>query len=296
LAGLVVAVETSPSLLTEYYGHDPGWTASSDVERVREFIDRWAGFSWKDVALLGPAWFAIEQDVAGLVGELGDLRSRGLAAVQLCHWGVNQYFSPQTGVSATGRALLREMADGDVLADLTHVPLSAMHHVLGQCPGRKILSHVVCEDVLDRSLVRRSNAFPSNVLEACSAELYAVPFIDDIVSTTEGERPQDRNATISVIARHLKRMAEVVGIERVALGPDYFCPAIVQGSLGFDVKTVAGMDAAGGLSELAGTLAQAGWTETELEAVFWRNALRVLGAFPGQRGSGCLDDGLFPGC
>lgn len=284
MAGVVVAVETNPSLFAEYYDRSRwiGEDVSQEVDRVVDFLDRWDTFAWQDISLLGQAWFTLEHDVEGLLGRLRSFRRKGLASVQLFHWAANTYFSPTVGLTEVGRKLLWEMADCEVLLDLTHVPVSAIPHVLNASPARKILSHVVCEDVLDRSLVRRSNALPPDVLEACDAELYAIPFIDDLVSPRAVEHPTDRGATTEVIAQHLIRMSEIVGVERVALGPDYFSPSVVRENLGFDVETVPGMDTAEGLMALAAVLGNAGWNLDNLEAVYWRNAFRVFEQFPGR--------------
>lgn len=281
LAGVVVAVETNPALLSEYYGRKTWeWKAEKDVDQILEFLDRWESFAWEGMVPRDLVWFSIEHETVDLGGRLKELCCRGLSTIHLCHWGPNQYFTPDAGVTVAGEALLQEMADHEILVDLTHIPVCAMKSVLAKCPARKILSHVVCEDGLERSIIRRSNAFSATMLEECDAELYGIPFIDDIVSLVAREKPQERISTAKIIVKHLQRMAEIVGWERVALGPDYFSPSIARISLGYEVGTVVGMDSVAGLEELETGLEKLGWNNDAIEGVFWRNALRVFGRHP----------------
>jgi len=109
---------------------------------------------------------------------------------------------------------------------------------------------------------------------ACDAKLYGLPFIDDLLSPVGTCDPSIRKTGIELLAQHIACMVEIVGIDRVALGPDYFSESDYK-ILG--VNTVPGMDTPYGLNMLQQCLHCKGFSKSDIDAIFFKNALRVMG-------------------
>jgi microsomal dipeptidase-like Zn-dependent dipeptidase len=121
----------------------------------------------------------------------------------------------------------------------------------------------------------RANALTSQELRDCSADLYGVPFVDDLVSTDPAHRTEDRVTTYRDIINHIIAIADVVGVDRIALGPDYFDSRLMLDD-DVSVRTVSPMDRSGGLPLLWDGLSLAGLSNYDIERVFWRNAAAVF--------------------
>ncbi|MEA5089610.1 membrane dipeptidase [Solidesulfovibrio sp.] len=221
--------------------------------------------------------FSLEQETdLGNLGALPRLRSLGLVSLQLLRERKNSmYFDLARGLTDSGTALLRRMADLDMLLDLSHLHGPVLTHVLNAAPGRRMVSHVVCQEVFPWSLTRRANAMDDAELAACDAELYGIPFVDDLVSARPSLTRAERQAGVGDVADHILHLARVVGPERVALGPDYFDYDTLAGA-GIEVGSAGELDQVEGLARLWQALRDRGLNEGEVEGVFWRNASRVL--------------------
>lgn len=276
LEGAVVAVETDALRLRRAF---PAGAAAWDclpagaTQRLLHVL-RHMPAAWP-----GPAQslhFTIERLPPGSLPPLARLRSLGVRLLQLYHpQAPNGYLHPLSGLTPDGTTLLRAMADTGIAVDLSHLSGPLLRHVLANAPGPRIVSHVVCGELLRPGIAARANAMPRRDLLACDALLYGVPFLDDLLSYRDAMRPEDRDADIIALARHIRRMAEIVGPERTALGPDLLCDADYA-ALG--VRPVAQMDSARGLRRLGRHLRSEGLSPAQIEGIFAGNARRVLGA------------------
>lgn len=272
LHGMLLSIEWAPERLRTAYGITE-WSSPPD-NSILHFLEQWPSIkprTWPD----SHVFFSVE-GVKHLDPDikLQRLRDCGLDVFQLYHPAVeNNYISPFSGLTTEGKTLLHDMATTNMILDLSHLYGPLLEHVLHDTPCRRIVSHVVCDDMLDTSIARRANAMTPHELLLCDAMLYGIPFLDDIVCPQGASTPSKRQTDISLVARHIQRMADIVGVERVALGPDYFDAASMSIS---HVDIVSDLDRPEGLARLRDELCKAGWLPHAIEAVFFKNAQRVF--------------------
>ena len=93
--------------------------------------------------------------------------------------------------------------------------------------------------------------------------VFACPFL-------RADFADDADTPIELIGAHARYIADRIGVEHVALGSD------------FDGATIpAAVGDAAGMPRVLDALREAGFAETELEAIAWGNWRRVLGAWWG---------------
>lgn len=163
------------------------------------------------------------------------------------------------GLTAAGKRLIRRCNELGIMIDCSHLnaegfwdvariseaPIVATHsnaHAL--CPSPRNLTDAQLDVIaLSRGLVGLN---------------YAVGFLRE-----DGDA--DPETPLSEIARHARYIADLVGVEHVALGSD-FDGAVIPQELG---------DAAG-LPKLLDALGEVGFSEEEVEQIAYRNWVRVL--------------------
>jgi membrane dipeptidase len=277
ITGAVVSVEWNLSLLKKYYNWTGTWPKASG-ERILAFFRHWKQLSKESV--LGHCHnilFSIEgESDLGNLTLLPKMKENGLVAFQLFHWLPNKYYDPSHGLTKMGLKLLRVLEDCDIYLDMSHLKGHGLIQVLEKFAGKKIVSHVVCEELLDWSLVRRSNAMSAQELVLCDADIYGVPFIDDLISPNACFTSAQRKVQIKNVAQHILVLAGIVGHHRVSLGPDYFDYQIVYERLGVEVNVISDLDTPLGLEKLSNSLIKLGYSTQQIENIFWRNAERIL--------------------
>ncbi|WP_210588201.1 dipeptidase [Streptomyces sp. GESEQ-35] len=241
--------------------------------------------------------------IANSLATLRALSALGVRYMTLTHndnvdWADSATDEPGVGgLSAFGRAVVREMNREGMLVDLSHVAATTMRDAMDATLAPVIFSHsssrAVCDhprnipdDVLERLAGNGGMAMvtfvPKFVLQAAVDWTAAA---DDnmrahgfhhLATTPEAmkvhrdfeERTPRPVATVSTVADHLDHMREVAGIDHLGIGGDYDGTAF----------TPDGLSDVSGYPNLIAELLDRGWSKADLTKLTWQNAVRVLGA------------------
>jgi membrane dipeptidase len=169
--------------------------------------------------------------------------------------------SPDTGPGLTeaGRRLVARCGELGILVDLSHLNEAGFWDVAEIATGPLVASHSGAH-----ALSPCSRNLTDRQLDAIGLTgglvgiVFACAFLRADFADT-GETP------LEVIVEHARYVADRIGPEHVALGSD------------FDGTTVpAALGDVAGLPRLLDALLDGGFTESELEAIAWRNWHRVL--------------------
>lgn len=241
--------------------------------------------------------------IANSLATLRALYALGVRYMTLTHNDNNDWADSATdvprvgGLSAFGRAVVREMNREGMLVDLSHVAATTMRDALDSTLAPVIFSHsssrAVCDhprnipdDVLERLPANGGMAMvtfvPKFVLQAAvdwtaAADenmrahgfhhLATTPDAMKVHRAFEEQRPRPV-ATVATVADHLDHMREVAGIDHLGIGGDYDGTAF----------TPDGLDDVSGYPNLIAELLDRGWSRSDLAKLTWQNAVRVLGA------------------
>lgn len=241
--------------------------------------------------------------IANSLATLRGLYALGVRYMTLTHndnvdWADSATDEPGVGgLSAFGRAVVREMNREGMLVDLSHVAATTMRDAMDATLAPVIFSHsssrAVCDhprnipdDVLERLQGNGGMAMvtfvPKFVLQAAvdwtaAADenmrahgfhhLATTPDAMKVHRAFEGQHPRP-TATVSTVADHLDHMREVAGIDHLGIGGDYDGTAF----------TPDGLNDVSGYPNLIAELLDRGWSKSDLAKLTWRNAVRVLGA------------------
>ncbi|MFL5994250.1 MAG: dipeptidase [Streptomyces sp.] len=241
--------------------------------------------------------------IANSLATLRALYALGVRYMTLTHndnvdWADSATDEPGVGgLSAFGRAVVREMNREGMLVDLSHVAATTMRDALDASEAPVIFSHsssrAVCDhprnipdDVLERLPSNGGMAMvtfvPKFVLQAAvdwtaeADENMREHGFHHLATTPEAMKVhrafEERNprpvATVSTVADHLDHMREVAGVDHIGIGGDYDGTAF----------TPDGLSDVSGYPNLIAELLDRGWSKPDLAKLTWQNAVRVLGA------------------
>ncbi|CCK29611.1 Dipeptidase 1 [Streptomyces davaonensis JCM 4913] len=241
--------------------------------------------------------------IANSLGTLRGLYALGVRYMTLTHndnidWADSATDEPGVGgLSAFGRAVVREMNREGMLVDLSHVAATTMRDALDTTSAPVIFSHsssrAVCDhprnipdDVLERLPANGGVAMvtfvPKFVLQAAvdwtaaADENMRAHGFHHLETTAEAMKVhrafEERNprpvATVATVVDHLDHMREVAGIDHLGIGGDYDGTAF----------TPDGLNDVSGYPNLIAELMDRGWSNTDLAKLTWQNSVRVLGA------------------
>ncbi|WP_149828993.1 dipeptidase [Streptomyces tailanensis] len=285
------------------------------IDCVRQLIDRYPAALRAALTAADMEAARAEGRVASLMGAEGGhsidnslatlraLYALGVRYMTLTHndniaWADSATDDPAVGgLSAFGRAVVREMNREGMLVDLSHVAATTMRDGLATSVAPVIFSHsssrAVCDhprnipdDVLERLPANGGVAMvtfvPKFVLQAAvdwtaaadeNMRAHGFHHLDTTPEAMAIHRAfEERNprpvATVSTVADHLDHMREVAGIDHLGIGGDYDGTAF----------TPDGLDDVSGYPNLIAELLDRGWSRTDLTKLTWQNAVRVLGA------------------
>jgi membrane dipeptidase len=242
------------------------------IARAIEDLDaaRWSGgppaavIHLEGAEAIDPALEALDLWYAAGLRSLGPVWSRANAFAH----GVPFVF-PSTpdigpGLTDAGRALARRCAELGILVDVSHLNEAGFWDLAGLELGPIVATHSAAH-----ALCPASRNLTDGQLDAIGKSGGLV----GIVFATAFLRPDfadDEDTPIELIAEHARYVADRIGVAHVALGSD------------FDGATMpAALGGVAGIPKLLEALGDAGFTESELEAIAWDNWRRVLAAWWG---------------
>lgn len=162
-----------------------------------------------------------------------------------------------TGLTDSGRALVRRCAELGILVDLSHLNEAGFWDV-----ARLDLAPLVASHSAAHALCRASRNLTDSQLDAIgsSGGLVGIVFASSFLRPDFADDP---NTPLQLIVNHARYVADRIGAEHVGLGSD------------FDGASLALRDVSD-LPKLLDALADAGFSADELAAIAWKNWRRVL--------------------
>ena len=205
------------------------------------------------------------EDGGALKGELYNLRNfyrLGVRSITLTWNHPNEIGYPNfheeyrdKGLTDFGIEVIHEMNRIGVLIDVSHLSDKGFYDVARESKKPFIASHSNARSVKNHP--RNLTDDMIKVLSECGGVM-GINFERDFLGDSE-------NARIIDMIKHIKHIKNVGGIDVIALGSDY------DGSHpGYEIEHI------GQIEKLAHSLKANGFTEGEIEKIFYKNALRVI--------------------
>jgi membrane dipeptidase len=196
-------------------------------------------------------------NLEGEIANLDRLHVAGFRMAGLTHFfdnelGGSMHGEVKGGLTPFGRRVVRRMEALGMIVDIAHLSPQGVTDVLAMARRPVVSSHggvqATCKvnRNLDDGQIRRV---------AANGGLIAIGYWDGAVCDTSP----------ASIAKAMKHVRDLVGVQHIALGSDYDGATTVR--FGTD-----------GLAQVTQALVDAGFTEAEIRAVMGENALRVIGA------------------
>ena len=241
---------------------------------------------------------AVEGGV-GLENSLSPLRvwyAAGARLMTLCHNGTLDWVDSATdeprhgGLTAFGRAVVRELNRLGMIVDCAHVSPDVMHQVLDISSAPIVFSHsnsrAICDharnvpdDVLVRLRASDGLVMATFIPDFVNEEVrqWMIPVRDAvkndfghsraaIIAERERETGQHPRATLADVADMIERLVERVGLTRIGIGSDFFGVP----------TTPMGLEDVSKFPHLLGELLCRGWSEQAVAGIAGLNFLRVF--------------------
>lgn len=207
----------------------------------------------------------------------------GLRLVTLTHArrnaaGDGAFYSPRPsgkpgGVTDFGVDLLRRLEDLGIVIDISHLNEPGFWDVLEFANGPIIASHSNC-----RALADHPRNLTDDAMEAVASTggVIGVMAIDDFLTGS------DHAATIDDFIDHIERIVDLIGIDHVCLGLDFFDylasyrPEWDPDDLPFG-GLAEGLERDADVADIGPALRVRGFDDTEINAIAHGNLLRVIG-------------------
>lgn len=205
------------------------------------------------------------EEGGAIKGELYNLRNfyrLGVRAITLT-WneaneiGYSNFYEEyrDKGLTDFGREVVYEMNRLGMLIDVSHLSDQGFYDVSKESTKPFIASHSN-----SRTIKEHSRNLTDNMIKILSNSggVMGICFERDFLGDTE-------NASIKDIIRHIKHIKNIGGIDVIALGSDY------DGSHpNCEISNI------GEIEKLAYALKDNGFSEAEIEKIFYKNAMRVI--------------------
>lgn len=155
-----------------------------------------------------------------------------------------------------GESVIHRMNELGMVIDVSHLNEEGFYHVLELSDDPIIASHSCAYE-----LCQHSRNLKNEQLKALSRNrgLIGVNFYPYFLNN-EGK------ANLNDVVRHISHIADIAGVDSIGLGSDFD---------GID-KAPDGLEHVGKYPDLAEALSQAGFSQSEIEQIFYKNFMRLL--------------------
>jgi membrane dipeptidase len=195
----------------------------------------------------------------------------GLRVVGLAHYGRSAYAhgtGSAGGLTASGRELLRSMADTGMILDATHLSDKSFWEALDLFPGPVLASHNNC-----RSLVPGDRQFADDQLRCLIERGAVIGVAFDAWMLFPGwipERTSNSVVSLEAVVDHIDHICQLAGNARhVAIGSD------LDGGYGTE-QCPRDLDTIGDLQKIPILMRKRGYGEADLQAVMHGNWVRFF--------------------
>jgi membrane dipeptidase len=207
----------------------------------------------------------------GRIRVLDELFRLGVRSLTLTHRHRNELAdgnadeSTNSGLTAFGRQVVASMERLQMIIDISHLTGRAIADVFEVANGPVVASHSNARALCDH---------PRNLTDsqlravADSGGLVGIAFCAPYLT------PEPGGATVDDIVRHIEHIAELIGVERVGLGPDVI-DYLPQGP-DLRIDYPPGAETAAGIPAVIARLRERGWDEADVAWIAGESAHRFL--------------------
>ena len=196
---------------------------------------------------------------------------KGLRTACLAHYGPSAYAMGTGGdgeVTTVGFELLKEFDRLGIILDLVHTADTAVRQAMDTYGGPVFVSHGNC-----RALVDRDRQFSDDQIRAISGRggVFGVVLDAWMLKTDfDYSAPNSAGVTLHTLVDHVDHFCQIAGnANHVAIGSD------LDGGFGFE-ETPKDFKSISDLHDLAPILADRGYSDADIDAIFWGNWLRFF--------------------
>lgn len=219
--------------------------------------------------------------VAGQAGRVEEFKQLGLHWFGLTWNAPNEMgdglgVSSPRGLTAVGKEVVAEMERSGVIIDLTHASVPLFESVVASSQKPFAVTHSNARELCDH--VRNLTASQLESVKQRNG-IVGVNFFPALLTLEE------RPATMDDIVRHASYLKQSVGQLNVTLAADfidYDRDAMAAGlaastvDYGTNTSYPEGVETTSGMRNVLSALADAGWSNDELERIAWRNQLEFI--------------------
>jgi membrane dipeptidase len=246
----------------------------SDLATLRQHVAEWEAFDRNPTGNEPPLGFVLSMEGADPISEPSEVegwRRDGMRIVSLCHYGRSAYANGtgQPGpLTDRGPGMLRALERAGIILDVTHLADDAFYGALEHFGGAVLASHSNCRELVpgDRQITDEMIKLLAERDAVIGAALDAWMLYPNWI------KGETKPSVISLenYVDHIDRVCQITGTARhAAIGTD------LDGGYGIE-QTPGDLDTIADLQRVPELLRKRGYSEADIEAIAWRNWVRLL--------------------